>query len=86
MIVAGGERGHRHALPTSQLSIVPIYTPPDAEDPSHQEKERVLSQIVEVMVEHTGQSEDAIRDAFIHGKAFSANEAKEYGLIDAISD
>lgn len=90
VLLAGGAKGKRHALPHSRVMI---HQPAggsqgQASDIEIQAREIVKMRelLYEILVRHTGQSrerifEDSDRDFFM-----SALQAKEYGLVDNVID
>jgi len=90
LLLAGGAKGKRYALPNARIMIHQPWggTQGTASDISIQAKEilRMRQEINKLLVFHTGQplekvEKDTDRDYFM-----SANEAKEYGLVDNVID
>jgi len=88
MLLCAGRKGKRYALPNSRIMIHQPWggVQGSAEDISRQTKEilRLREKVNEILSNHTGKSinkinEDTDRDYFM-----SAEEAKEYGLIDEV--
>jgi ATP-dependent Clp protease protease subunit len=88
MLLCAGRKGKRYALPNSRIMIHQPWggVQGSAEDISRQTKEilRLREKVNEILSKHTGKSinkinEDTDRDYFM-----SAEEAKEYGLIDEV--
>lgn len=88
LLLCGGEKGKRFALPNSRILIhQPLGgAQGQATDIDIQAKEilRVREALTMIMVKHTGQSvekiyKDTERDFFMNGQ-----QAKEYGIIDSV--
>ncbi len=87
-LLAAGVKGMRKALPNSRVMI---HQPlggirGQASDIEIHAKEILLlrQRMNKIMAKHTGQSEDKIRDDTERDRYLSAEEAKEYGLIDEV--
>lgn len=86
-IVAHGARGHRSALSSSMFSLCPIWSGPEGSSPSEIQQEEIarLQAILVGMLAHdTGWPEKTVHADFQSGMFFSAYEALEYGLVDAV--
>ena len=90
LLLAAGTKGKRYALPYSRIMIHQPWggTQGTASDISIQAKEilRMKEEINNILSKHTGQpldriAKDSDRDFFM-----SAQEAKEYGLVDEVLD
>jgi len=90
LLLAAGAKGKRFALPYSRIMIHQPWggTQGTASDISIQAKEilRMKEELSQILARHTGQTlekiiEDSDRDFFM-----SAQEAKEYGLVDEVLD
>ena len=88
LLLAAGTNSKRHALPNSRIMIHQPWggVQGSAEDISRQTKEilRLREKVNEILAAHTAKSlkkiqEDTDRDYFM-----SAQEAKEYGLVDEV--
>lgn len=88
MLLCAGTKGKRHTLPNSRIMIHQPWggIQGAAEDISRHAKEilKMRDRINEILAKHTGQpleklQKDTDRDYFM-----SAEEAKEYGLIDEV--
>lgn len=88
LILCAGTKGKRHILPNSRVMIHQPWGGIEgaAEDISRHAKEilRMRDRINEILAQHTGQplekvQKDTDRDYFM-----SAEEAKEYGLVDEV--
>ncbi|MFH1997009.1 MAG: ATP-dependent Clp endopeptidase proteolytic subunit ClpP [Candidatus Omnitrophota bacterium] len=90
LLLAAGTKGKRHALPHARIMIHQPWGGAQgaASDISIQAKEilQLRSSLEELLVKHTGQplskiKKDSDRDYFM-----SAQEAKEYGIVDEVID
>jgi ATP-dependent Clp protease protease subunit len=90
VLLAGGRKGKRLALPNAKILIHQIWTPygpgGQAADIERRARETInlKRRIEEILAEHTDQavekvSHDTDRDYFM-----TAQEAKEYGIIDTV--
>jgi ATP-dependent Clp protease, protease subunit len=90
LLLAGGKKGKRLALPNAKILIHQIWTPygpgGQAADIERRARETInlKRRIEEILAEHTEQdvdkvSHDTDRDYFL-----TAQEAKEYGIIDTV--
>jgi ATP-dependent Clp protease protease subunit len=90
VLLAGGAKGKRLALPNAKILIHQIWTPygagGQASDIERRARETInlKRRIEEILAEHTDQevekvSQDTDRDYFM-----TAQEAKEYGIIDQV--
>jgi ATP-dependent Clp protease protease subunit len=90
LLLAGGAKGKRMALPNAKILIHQVWTPTgpggQAADIEIRAKEtlNLKRRLEEILSEHTGQelekvSRDTDRDYFM-----SAQNAKEYGIIDTV--
>lgn len=89
VLLAAGTKGKRHALPNARIMIHQPWggAQGQASDISIQAKEilRLRDRLNGILAQHTGKSADSIardtdRDFFM-----SADEAREYGLIDDVT-
>ena len=90
LLLAGGEKSKRYCLPHSRVMI---HQPlggfqGQASDIDIHAREilQARERLNRIFSEHTGQSLDTIKDDTERDNFMSANEAKEYGLIDAVLD
>ena len=88
VILAGGERGQRRALPNSKMLIhQPLW---GAEGQASdiiiraEEIHRVKQQLYKLLGKYTGQTVKQIEKDADRDKYFTAEEAKKYGLIDKV--
>jgi ATP-dependent Clp protease protease subunit len=88
LLLCAGTKGKRQALPNSRIMIHQPWggIQGAAEDISRHAKEilKMRDRINEVLAAHTGQSLDKIQKDTDRDYFMSANEAKEYGLIDEV--
>ncbi len=88
VILAGGEKGKRMALPNSKLLIhQPLWgAEGQASDIIIKAEEitKVRAKIYKILSKYTGQTTKQIEKDADRDKYFTAEEAKKYGLIDKI--
>ena len=88
ILMAAGAKGKRYALPYSRFLLHQLMggVKGQASDIEIQAREiiRIGEMIDEVLVKHTGQSVEIIRRDSDRDFFMDAQEAKEYGLIDAV--
>ena len=88
VILAGGEKEKRHALPHSRMMIhQPMGgSQGQASDIEIHTKEilGVRERLNQILSDHTGQSLDTIKADTDRDNFMSANDAQEYGIIDSI--
>lgn len=89
-LLAGGEKGKRFALPNSRTMI---HQPSggaqgQASDIHIQAQEilKIRQRLNELMAEHTGQTIETIERDTERDNFMSAEQSKEYGLVDAVLD
>jgi ATP-dependent Clp protease protease subunit len=90
MLLAGGAKGKRFALPNSRLLI---HQPSAGFEGQATEIEihareilKVRARIDEIYAKHTGQTTEQVRHDMERDRFFKADEAVEYGLIDRVID
>ena len=88
LLLAGGTKGKRFALPHSKIML---HQPAgevggQASDIAIAAKEvlRDKETLIQIFTQHTGQDPDRIRRETERDRYFSAQEAKEYGLVDEV--
>ena len=86
----GAKKGNRFALPNSKILIhqpliAGVLRASTTDIEIHaKEMIQLKNRLVEIYVEATGQTEETIRKDFERDYWMTANEAKEYGLLDKI--
>ena len=88
LLLSGGERGMRYALPNSRILIhQPLGgAQGQASDIDIQAREilKLREQLNDILVKHTGQTHEKIRRDTDRDYFMGAYEAKEYGIIDEV--
>ena len=88
ILLAAGRKGKRHALPNSRIMIHQPWggVQGAAEDISRHAKEilRMRDRINEILSKHTSRPLDKIEKDTDRDYFMSAEESKEYGLIDEV--
>ena len=88
VILATGAKGKRHILPHARVMIHQPFggLTGQASDVQIQAEEILKSkqQINEILARHTGKTAQQIQDDSERDRYFSAQEAKEYGLVDEV--
>lgn len=88
LLLAAGAKGKRHALPYSRIMIHQPWggTQGTASDISIQAKEilRMKETLIKILADHTGQPLDRIQRDSDRDFYMSAEEAREYGLVDEV--
>jgi ATP-dependent Clp protease protease subunit len=89
LLLAGGTRGKRLALPSSRILIhQPALSGSQGQGSDLEivarEVLRMRSQLEELLAQHTGQTLDRIHRDIDRDKIMTAQEAKEYGLVDVV--
>ena len=90
VLLAAGSPGKRHALPHSRIMIHQPWggaqgTAMDIEIQANEIK-RNKEVLCEILSRHTGKNAEAIEDDSHWDLFMSANEAKDYGLVDQVID
>ena len=90
LILTGGAKGKRHALPNSRMMIHQPHggAQGQASDIEIQAKEiiKTKKRLNEILAAHTGQSLDVIAHDTDRDNFMDASEAMKYGLIDSVID
>ena len=88
LLLAGGQKGKRYALPHAKVML---HQPAgevggQASDIAIAAKEvlRDKEVLLKILAEHTGQDPEKIRRETERDRYFTAQEAKEYGLVDEV--
>jgi len=89
LLLAGGTRGKRLALPSSRILIhQPALAGSQGQGSDLEivarEILRMRSQLEELLAQHTGQPLDRIHRDIDRDKIMTAEEAKEYGVVDVV--
>lgn len=88
LLLCAGTKGKRHALPNSRVMIHQPWggIQGAAEDISRHAKEilKMRDRINEILAQHTGQTLDKIQKDTDRDYFMSAQEAKDYGIIDEV--
>jgi len=88
LLLAAGAKGKRHALPYSRIMIHQPWggTQGTASDISIQAKEilRMKDTLIKILASHTGEPLDRIQRDSDRDFYMSAQEAKDYGLVDEV--
>jgi ATP-dependent Clp protease protease subunit len=88
ILLAGGSKGKRHALPHAKIMLhQPVgEVGGQASDIAIAAKEvlRDKDTLIRIFAHHTGQDPEKIRKESERDRYFTAQEAKEYGLVDEV--
>ena len=88
LLLCAGTKSKRHALPNSRIMIHQPWggVQGTAEDISRQTNEilRLREKVNDILVKHTGKSIDKVKEDTDRDYFMSANEAKEYGIVDEV--
>jgi ATP-dependent Clp protease protease subunit len=90
VLLAGGAKGKRLALPNAKILIHQIWTPygpgGQAADIERRARETInlKRRIEEILAEHTNQDVDKVSHDTDRDYFMTAQEAKEYGIIDQV--
>lgn len=88
LLLTGGEKGMRFALPNSRIMVHQPsggYQGQATDIMIHaQETQKLKDRLNRIYVAHTGQTIEAVEAALERDKFMSAEDAKEWGLIDDI--
>lgn len=88
VVLAAGEKGKRFALPHAKIMLHQPWggVTGQAADIKIQAAEIIKAKAVinKILATHTGQSEEKIREETERDRYMTADEAKEYGLIDEV--
>lgn len=91
LLLAGGEAGHRYALPSAEILIHQPLVRRLQGDASDLEirMEHILGtreRLNRILAHHTGQPIERVREDTERDRFMTALQAKEYGLIDSVLD
>lgn len=90
VLLAAGTKGKRLALPHSRILIHQPYAGAEGQvsdiELASREIQRLKTQLEEVLALHTGQSPEKIHADTDRDFVMTADEAREYGIIDEVID
>ena len=88
ILMAGGKKGKRYALPNAKIMIHQgsggfSGTPADIEIAAREVLD-LTQRMVEIISYHTGQSHEKVRQDIDRDRFMTAEQAKDYGIIDEV--
>ena len=90
VLLAAGTKGKRLALPHSRILIHQPYAGAEGQvsdiELASREIQRLKVQLEEVLARHTGQSAEKVHDDTDRDFVMTADEARDYGIIDEVID
>ena len=90
VLLAAGTKGKRLALPHSRILIHQPYAGAEGQvsdiELASREIQRLKTQLEEVLARHTGQSAEKVHDDTDRDFVMTADEARDYGIIDEVID
>ena len=90
VLLAAGTKGKRLALPHSRILIHQPYAGAEGQvsdiELASREIQRLKTQLEEVLARHTGQSAEKVHDDTDRDFVMTADEARDYGVIDEVID
>src|SRR5262245_4173657 len=90
ILLAGGTKGKRYALPHSRIMLHQPWGQIGGQasdvDIAMKEMLRMKEALLSILSRHTGRSRDEIERETERDRYFSAQEAKEFGLVDEVLD
>ena len=90
VLLAAGTKGKRLALPHSRILIHQPYAGAEGQvsdiELASREIQRLKTQLEEVLARHTGQSAEKVHDDTDRDFVMTAEEARDYGVIDEVID
>ena len=90
VLLAAGTKGKRLALPHSRILIHQPYAGAEGQvsdiELASREIQRLKTQLEEVLAHHTGQSAEKVHDDTDRDFVMTADEARDYGIIDEVID
>ena len=90
VLLAAGTKGKRLALPHSRILIHQPYAGAEGQvsdiELASREIQRLKTQLEEVIARHTGQSAEKVHDDTDRDFVMTADEARDYGIIDEVID
>jgi ATP-dependent Clp protease protease subunit len=89
VILAAGTAGKRAALPNARVLIHQpategVYGQASDLEIQNAEIQRVRKQLEQALARHTGQTEEQVRADIERDKILTAEEAKDYGILDEV--
>ncbi|MDO8585493.1 MAG: ATP-dependent Clp protease proteolytic subunit [Armatimonadota bacterium] len=88
VILSGGAKGKRHALPNARIMIhqgeAGFHGTPSDIDIQAREVLRYRSLLTEILAKHTGQPVEKVEKDIDRDYYMSAEEAREYGIVDTV--
>ena len=88
VLLCAGAKGKRHVLPHAKVMIHQPYGGITGQTTDIQiQAEQIIkakSTLNHIIASHTGQKYETVRDDSERDKYFTADEAKEYGLVDEV--
>jgi ATP-dependent Clp protease protease subunit len=88
VILTAGQKGMRYALPNATIHMHQPHGGAEGQATDlmiqARESQRLKDRIIEVFMQHTGQSRETIERDLDRDTFFDAQRAVEYGLIDAV--
>jgi ATP-dependent Clp protease protease subunit len=88
VILAGGKKGKRMALPNSKILIhqgsAGVHGPPTDIEIQAREAISLVRLMEDIMAKHTGQPVEKLKKDMDRDYYMTAQEAQEYGIIDAV--
>ena len=90
VLLAAGTKGKRLALPHSRILIHQPYAGAEGQvsdiELASREIQRLKIQLEEVLARHTGQAAEKVHDDTDRDFVMTADEARDYGIIDEVID
>jgi len=90
LLLAGGTKGKRYALPHSRIMLHQPWGQIGGQasdvDIAMKEMLRMKEALLSILSRHTGRGRDEIERETERDRYFSAQEAKEFGLVDEVLD
>ena len=90
VLLAAGTKGKRLALPHSRILIHQPYAGAEGQvsdiELASREIQRLKTQLEEIIAHHTGQSAEKVHNDTDRDFVMTADEARDYGIIDEVID
>ncbi|MBK7859406.1 MAG: ATP-dependent Clp protease proteolytic subunit [Archangiaceae bacterium] len=84
LVLACGARGKRSATENARIMLVPPHATVDSAE-QLREVQRLHQEMVRLLADATGQKSEQVAADLEARRAFSAAEARDYGLIDTVT-